>query len=400
MPHTPVSPATRSVLPTAVRLRRDIHRHPETGFREVRTAALIAKTLRRLGYDVRTKVARTGVIGVLKGRRSGRTLMIRADMDALPVLEATRLPFASANRGVMHACGHDAHVAIALAAAALLARERDRLMGQVKFVFQPAEEGPGGAKPMIEQGALERPRVDAAVGLHLWNDLPVGQMGIRSGALLAASDFFEVDILGRGGHGAAPHQTVDPVLMAARAVEALQSIRSRYVDPLKPAVISVCRIAGGTANNSIPDSVRIAGTVRSFDPALRKQLPKLIEQVLRGVVGTAGGRFDLKYHFMYPPTINHPDWAKRLTAVATPLIGEKNIRPDVQTLGGEDMSFFLQEVPGCFFFLGSADPKVGRGRPHHSGGFDPDERSIPLGIEMFRRITEGYLSPGGMNSSD
>ncbi len=386
-----ISPEVRAVRDEAVRIRREIHQWPELGFEEARTGALAAKTLRRLGLKVKTGVAKTGVVGVLEGGRPGPTLLIRADMDALPLTEESGAPYASRRPGRMHACGHDAHVAISLGAAHILAAEREFLPGRIKFIYQPAEESPGGALPMIQAGVLTAPKVDAAIALHMWNDLPTGTLGVRTGALLACTDRFEIGIIGRGGHGAAPHQSVDPIVTASEVVSALQTIPSRVVSPLEPVVVSVCQIHGGTAFNVIPGRVTLAGTVRTFNRDLRRRLPKMMEEVVRGVTSAHRARYEFRFDPHYPSTVNDAAMTALVRGQAERVVGERNISEDVRTMGGEDMSYFLERVPGCFFFVGSAHPKKGAPGPHHSARFDIDEDSIPVGIEMLVRCARAYL---------
>ncbi|MBI2920808.1 MAG: amidohydrolase [Planctomycetes bacterium] len=370
--------------------RRDFHAHPEMAFRETRTAGAVARRLRALGYEVREGVAKTGVVAVLRGNGK-KTVGLRADMDALPIEELERKPYKSTNRGVMHACGHDGHTAMMLGVAEVLAGRRKRLAGNVKLIFQPAEESPGGALPMIKAGALRNPAVDEIFGLHLWADFPVGRLGVRPGPLLAAADKFEIVVTGKGGHGAAPHQTRDPIVAAAAAVGALQALSSRLVDPLKPIVCSVGRIHGGDAFNVIPDRVEFAGTIRTFDPKLRRRLPAMVREIVGNAVRAYGADFDLKYTMYYPATINDRAMTDVVRGVAAGLVGAGRVDTEVQTLGGEDMSYFLNEVPGCFFFLGCRNEKRGIVAPHHSNRFDIDEAALPLGVEMLVRTAERSL---------
>jgi amidohydrolase len=372
--------------------RRRVHQHPEMGFEEVQTAALVAERLAALGLEVRTGVARTGVVGLLRGARPGRTLLLRADMDCLPVDEATGAPYASKTPGRMHACGHDGHVAMLLGAAECLAARRDRLAGAVKLVFQPAEEGPGGARPMIEAGVLESPRVDAAFGIHLLNDYPVGTVALRPGALMAATDRISLVVRGRGGHGAAPHQTIDAVLVAAHVVTALQAIAAREVAPAVPVVVTIGTIHGGFRYNVIAPEVELTGTVRSFDAALRKELPGRIERIARGVAAAFGAEVTAEYDFGYPATVNEPGMTALVREAAAQVVGAAGVVGDMTPLmGGEDMSYFLEAVPGCFAFIGSANAARGLAHPHHSPRFDFDEAALPIGVQLFVRVVERYL---------
>lgn len=390
-PTVRLDPDVRALLPALVATRRAIHQHPEPGFEEVRTAAAVAARLAALGLEVRTEVAKTGVVGLLRGARPGRTLLLRADMDCLPVEEQTGAPYASRRPGLMHACGHDGHVAMLLGAAEVLVTRRERLAGSVKLVFQPAEEGPGGARPMIEAGVLEDPRVDAAVGLHLLNDYPVGTVALRAGPVMAATDRFELRVRGRGGHGAAPHQTVDAILAAAHVVTALQAVAAREVAPGVPVVLSVGTIHGGFRYNVIAPEVELTGTVRSFEAALRESLPGRIERIARGVAQAYGAEVQLRYEFGYPATVNDPAMTELARAAAATVVGEAGVAAPRPLMGGEDMAYFLQAVPGCFLFIGSANAERGLVHPHHSPHFDFDEAALGIGVQVLVRIAERYL---------
>jgi amidohydrolase len=313
-------------------------------------------------------------------------------MDALPIQEENQVPYRSRHDGVMHACGHDGHVAIALGTAYYLSQHRDQFLGTVKFIFQPAEEGPGGAKPMIDAGVLENPAVDAIVGLHLWNNLPLGTVGVRSGALMAAVECFRCTILGRGGHGALPHQTVDAVVVAAQVVNALQTIVSRNVDPLESAVVTVGEFHAGTGLNIIADTARLSGTVRYFHPQFEHFFAQRLEQVIAGICQSHGARYELDYWKLYPPVINDARIAELVRSVAETVVETPvGIVPECQTMGGEDMSFFLQAIPGCYFFLGSANPTKELAYPHHHPRFDFDETALRVGVELFVRCVEKFL---------
>jgi amidohydrolase len=386
---------------TLVETRRDLHRHPELGFEERRTAGIVAERLARLGLSPRTGVGRTGVTAdppsrgalrraspnpskegspsVARSAEEGR-ILLRADMDGLPLEEETGVPYASTVPGAMHACGHDGHVAIALAMAERLSGTP--AAGRLRHLFQPAEEGAGGARACEADGVLEG--VTAAFGLHLWNQLPVGTIGVNRGALMAAVDEFSIDVEGPGGHGAAPHETYDAVVAAARIVEALQTIVSREISPLDSVVVTVGSIHGGSAFNIIPKSVRLTGTVRSFSQAAFLALPGKMERIVRGTAEAAGVTARLDYKRVNRATVNHPDLADLVIDVARRLVGEENVETDTRTLGGEDMSVFLDRVPGCFFFVGSAPE--GRHRPHHSPTFDIDERALLVGTAMFEAV--------------
>jgi len=290
----------------------------------------------------------------------------------------------------MHACGHDGHAAIALGTVQYLAQHPETWRGQVKFIFQPAEESPGGAKPMIEAGVLENPRVEAIVGLHLWNNLPAGTVGVCPGPLMAAVECFHCTLLGKGGHGAMPHQTVDAVVLGAQVVTALQGIVARNVDPLKAAVVTVGEFHSGSALNVIADSARLRGTVRYFDPSLEGYFGRRLESVIQGLCQAQGADYELNYWRLYPPVINNESIAQQIGAIAQRIFGQEALIPHCQTMGGEDMSFFLEAVPGCYFFLGAANPALGLDFPHHHPRFNFDESVLPLGVEIFTRFVEEY----------
>ena len=366
--------------------RRDLHQHPELGNQESRTSTLVAERLQASGYQVTTGVGNTGVVGV-RGS-GGRCVLLRADMDALPVQEANEVPYKSRHPGKMHACGHDGHVAIGLEVARRLGAAA--LPGTVKFAFQPAEEISDGAQAMIRAGVLEHPTVDAAFGLHLWNDIPAGTIGIMPGPVMASVDEFEITIAGRGGHAAAPHQTVDPVLAAAHVITALQSLISRRRDPFEEGVLSVTQISAGHAFNVIPGTAELRGTVRTFGGRLWEEAPKLVEDIATGVAAAFGAGADVRFRRHTRPLINDPAMAGLMREVAAEIVGAKNVRADVRTMGGEDMSFFLANVPGCFAFVGSATP--GRqASPHHSPTFDIDESALAIGVELLSRTAVRFL---------
>jgi amidohydrolase len=366
--------------------RRDLHQHPELGNQEARTSTLVAERLTASGYQVATGVGNTGVVG-LRGS-GGRCVLLRADMDALPVHEANDVPYRSRHQGKMHACGHDGHVAIGLEVARRLATAS--LPGIVKFAFQPAEEISDGAQAMIRAGVLEEPRVDAAFGIHLWNDLPAGTIGIMPGPVMASVDEFEITILGRGGHAAAPHQTVDPVLVAAHVITALQSVISRRRDPFEEGVLSVTQVSAGHAFNVIPGTAELRGTVRTFGGRLWDEAPKLVEDTAKGIASAFGAGAEVRFRRHTKPLINDPAQTRLMHDVAVEIVGANNVRSGVRTMGGEDMSFFLAKVPGCFAFVGSATP--GRpASPHHSPTFDIDESSLAVGVELLTRTAVRFL---------
>jgi amidohydrolase len=376
-----------------VEWRRYLHQYPELGFQEHLTADFVSQKLRAWGVDHQTAVAETGIVATIPGHRPGPVLAIRADMDALPIQEDNPVPYRSLHKGVMHACGHDGHTAIALGTAHYLAQHPDRFAGTVKIIFQPAEEGPGGAKPMVEAGVLSQPQVEALIGLHLWNNLPLGTVGVREGALMAAVEIFDCSIQGKGGHGAMPHQTVDSVVVGAQIVNALQTIVARNVDPLKAGVVTIGEFHAGHANNVIADTAKLRGTVRYFDPSLKGVFKQRMEQIIAGVCQSHGANYVLNYEELYPPVINDRAIVNLVRSVAETVIETPTgIVPDCQTMGGEDVSFFLQEVPGCYFFLGAANLNRGLAYPHHHPYFDFDETALSMGVELFVRCVEKFCA--------
>lgn len=381
----------RSLQAQLVEWRRGLHQRPELGFKEKLTSAFIAQKLQEWGISHQTGVAGTGIVALIEGGQPGPVLGIRADMDALPIHEANEVPYRSQHEGRMHACGHDGHVAIALGTAYYLAQHRDQLAGTVKFIFQPAEEGPGGAKPMIDAGALENPSLDAIIGLHLWNNLPLGMVGVRAGALMAAVEQFDLVVQGRGGHGAMPHQTVDAIVVASQIVNALQTVVARNLDPIQSGVVTVGKFHAGTARNVIADSATLSGTVRYFDPKFSTFFETRIQELIDGICQGFGATYSLKYEKLYPPVMNDRAIADLVRSVAEAVVETPvGVVPECQTMGGEDMSYFLQEVPGCYFFLGSANVDKGLAYPHHHPRFDFDETALGLGVEMFVRCVEGF----------
>jgi amidohydrolase len=370
--------------------RRDFHRHPELGYEEHRTAAIVARRLASAGYAVTTGLGKTGVVGVRSGGSDVPGVLIRADMDALPVQEATAHGFASNTPGVMHACGHDGHVAVALAVADRLAMAD--LPGTVLFVFQPAEEGGAGARAMIEDGLLDDHPVGAAIGVHLWSQLPTGTIAVTPGPAFSSVDNFAVTVTGRGGHAASPHEAVDPVVVAAHLVTALQTLVARRRDPAEPAVLSVTSLHAGTTHNVIPDTARLEGTVRTYGGTFGDRLPDLMRDLVEGTARTFGARAELQYEHVYPATINHPDIAAVMADVAVEIAGTGHVRKDYRTMAGEDMAFLLARIPGCYAFVGCGNVDKGTDRPHHSPHFDLDEDALPLAVELLSRTALRLLA--------
>ena len=375
-----------------VQWRRRLHQKPELGFEEHLTAKFIEQQLQKWDISYQTAIAKTGIVATITSNSSGKVLAIRADMDALPIQEANEVDYRSQHDGKMHACGHDGHTAIALGTAYYLQQHRDLWQGTVKIIFQPAEEGPGGAKPMIEAGVLQNPDVDAIIGLHLWNNLPLGTVGVRPGALMAAVECFRLEIIGKGGHGAMPDQTVDSIVVASQIVNALQTIVSRNVKPLDAAVVTVGEFHAGTALNVIADTANLSGTIRYFNPQLEILIGDRLEAIIAGICKMHDAQYKLNHWQLYPPTINDKAIAELVRSVAMEVVETPmGVVPECQTMGGEDMSFFLNEVPGCYFFLGSANPEKELAYPHHHPRFDFDEAALSMGVEMFVRCVEKFL---------
>lgn len=371
--------------PGLVALRRDLHQHPELSWHEERTARTVAERLRAAGLAVSEGVAGTGVVGLLEGGRPGPTVAVRADMDALPLEETGTAPYRSTTPGVMHACGHDGHTAIAVTIAEILARHRAALPGRVKFLFQPAEETVGGAQAMIAAGVLEAPRVDAVLGLHLRNYMPVGQIGVRAGPIFASADELTIIVRGRGGHGALPHEAVDPVIVAAHLITALQTIVSRETSPLESAVVTIAMIHGGTAFNIIPEQVELRGTVRAFDPALREQLIARVT-ALATTLGTAfNAEIEVTTRLGCPAVINDAHLADVVRAAGRQELGDAAVEETAGTTWGDDMADFLAARPGGYFFVGSGNPGLGLDRSHHNPGFDFDEDALEVGTRVLAR---------------
>ena len=400
-----IDAAASQVESKVIECRRDIHQHPELGNREFRTSKLVADRLRALGIEVQTPIAHTGVIGLLRGGKPGRVVALRADMDALPVTEQVDVPFKSTARttyngqevGVMHACGHDAHVAILLGVAEVLAGLRDELPGSVKFLFQPAEEGPpqgeeGGAALMVKEGALENPKPDAVFGLHVTSRIRVGEIAYRPGALLAAVDSFRIVVHGKQTHGAYPWLGVDPIVVASQIVLALQTIPSRQLDvSLAPSIVTVASIHGGVRNNIIPDNVEMLGTIRSLDAKMRDEIHARIKRTAQDVASSGGASAEVSIDPGYPITYNDPALTEKMAPTLRRLTNDVLVMNP--TLGAEDFSFFQQKVPGLFFFLGTRpkDQTAEQAASNHSPLFFVDESGLGLGVRALAHLTADYL---------
>jgi amidohydrolase len=370
--------------PAMIALRRKLHKYPETGLKEFQTQKTIAAKLKEAGCKVNTRIWKTAVVGLLEGKSGGKTIAIRSDMDALPVTEQTGYAFASKNTGKMHACGHDNHMAIVWGSAMILKVLRDELKGNVKFIYQPSEElTPGGAKFLIEKGVLKRPRVDMIFGLHVEPMINVRKIGLLDGAMMAQADDFDLTVIGRSGHAARPNMAIDPVVASAAVVTALQNIASRRVDPLRPVVVTIGAISGGTTYNVIPESVFIKGTARALDPKLVREMPRMIEKIVAGVCRAYGAKYVLDYRRGYPITVNDKRVNDIFRECATELYGKRSIVELRQpVMGGEDFAYFSREVPAAMMRLGVRNPRIGADKPWHHPQFKTDEKAIPYAAAL------------------
>ena len=372
-------------------LRRDFHMHPELGFKEVRTAIIVNRELSKMGLEVKNGVGQTGVVALIEGKSPGPIVLIRFDMDALPIQEETGADYASVNQGVMHACGHDGHVAIGLTVARILDKYRNEFTGTVKLIFQPAEEGLGGAEWMIKDGVLENPRPDFALSLHVWNEKPVGWIGIVPGPVMAAADTFTVKIIGKGGHGAVPHLCNDPILATSQVINMLQGIVSRNVSPLKSAVITVASIHGGDAFNVIPPDVELKGTIRTFEPEIRDMVISRFHQIVENVATATGCESQIDIRSITPALINHQDVTSRVQEIARRILPNEQLDYHTITMGSEDMAFIMQQIPGCYFFVGSANNDKKLDASHHHPKFDFDETILPNAVGLMVASTLEFL---------
>jgi len=372
-------------------LRRDFHRHPEIGFQEVRTAGIVSQELNELGLEVTTGVAKTGVVGLLETPRPGPVVLVRFDMDALPIIEETGAEYTSQNPGVMHACGHDGHTAIGLSVARLLSKRIDELSGAVKFVFQPAEEGLGGAEGMIAEGVLVNPRPDITLALHLWNEKPVGWFGVTPGPLMAASEVFQIRLEGKGGHGALPHLAVDPILAASQIVSALQSISARNISPLKSAVVSITSLNAGETFNVIPQTLEMKGTIRTFEKDIRQVVIERFREIVQGVGETMGCQVEIDLQLLTPAVVNDPVITQRVYEEGKRIFPDAFFDTSIRTMVSEDMAYMMEDIPGCYFLVGSANPAKGLDAPHHHPRFDIDEEALPNGVALLAGVIASYL---------
>jgi amidohydrolase len=372
----------QELFPYTQTMRRDFHVHPELGFTEVRTGGIVAKELEALGLEVTKGVGKTGVVGWLEGKRPGPTILLRFDMDALPITEETGAEYSSTNPGIMHACGHDGHTAIGLTVAKMLHAHRDELAGNVKFCFQPSEEGTngedvGGALMMMRDGVLESPKVEKTLALHVWNDKPLGWIHVASGPVMAGADLFIIKLTGSGGHGASPETTIDPIVAAAQIVTALQSIVSRNVAPLKPAVVSVTSIHSGTAFNVIPQTAELGGTIRTFEPEVRKIVHERFQQIVRGLASAMNCEVEITIKQITAPVINNEAVSQSVLQSVQSVYPQTEIDTNSYlTMGAEDMGYMLEKADGCYFFVGSANDEKHLNYNHHHPKFDFDEQVL------------------------
>jgi amidohydrolase len=374
-----------------VALRRDLHRHPEIGFQEIRTAAIVADYLRCLGATVQTGVGQTGVVGLLEGDQpGGPTVLLRFDMDGLPINELNQVAYASQNSGVMHACGHDGHTAMGLTITKIMSRYRSRMAGRLKVAFQPAEEGLGGAFAMIADGLLRNPAPDVALAMHLWNGLPLGKVRVASGPCMASSSMFTLTIYGKGGHGAAPHQAVDPLLAAAHIITALQSIVSRNVDPQDSVVVTVGQVTAGSTHNAIPDQALLKGTVRSYEDDLHRLIYRRILEMAQNMATAFGCTARMETVAIVPAVVNDAAVAEVVRQAATAIAGRDQIVRG-SDMASEDMGYILEEVPGCYFFVGSRNDEMELHYPHHHPRFNFDERAMVIGVATMAHAAAHYL---------
>ncbi|MGE3797315.1 MAG: M20 family metallopeptidase [Thermomicrobiales bacterium] len=385
------------ILPGVIADRRHLHQHPELGFQEYETAAYIVKRLESLGVtDIRTGVGKTGVTGLIRGaageQSTGPTVMLRADMDALPIQEANDVDYRSMNAGVMHACGHDSHVSMLLGTARILTDNRDRFAGTVKLLFQPAEEGGGGASAMIADGALENPTVDATFGIHIWQEADLGTVEARAGVAMVGADGFTVTIHGRGGHGAAPNRCVDPIVVGSTLINALQTIISREKDPTVPGIVTVGSFRSGEAFNVIPDTATLKGTIRSISAEQRDGIKERLAALATNVANGMGASATVEYAFGAPPVINDPDMTAIVRGAAAEVVGAAGSVDGPLKSVSEDYSLFLEQVPGCYFFVGSRNKERGLVWGHHHQQFDIDEEAMGIGIETMARTVLRYFA--------
>ena len=379
-----IRPEITAIKQTIIETRRDFHKHPELAFQEKRTSKIVATKLKSWGIKTKENIGRTGVLGILKGKKKGPIIALRADMDALPIQETNDVSYKSINDGVMHACGHDAHTAMLLGAAEALSKMKDNLKGEIRFLFQPAEEGFGGAKFMIKDGAIKG--VNEIYGLHVWNYQESGTVGVQSGPVMAAADIFSIKINGIGGHGAAPQGTVDSIVVASHLIQALQTIVSRNTNPIESSVITIGQINGGYNFNIIADEVILKGTTRAYTKENKQLIKNRMQEIISGIEKTYNAKIILDYKDGYPPLFNNKEATQNVFSAAKKIVGDNVIKPYL-SMGAEDFSYYTNKIPGCFFFLGTSpkdrDPMS---TPQHCSHFDIDEEAMLIGSSIFVEI--------------
>ena len=362
--------------------RQHLHQNPELSFQEEKTAQFVYETLSSFGNLEVSRPVKNSVMARLIGSQPGKVLAMRADMDALPIMEENKFDFVSKNPGVMHACGHDGHTAMLLGVAKLLSDLKDKINGEIRFLFQHAEEvSPGGAYEMVQAGVMDG--VDIVIGAHLWSTMEVGTVGICSGPMMAATDTFSITIFGKGGHAALPHETIDSISIASQVVTNLQHIVSRNTDPLENLVLSVTKFSGGTTNNVIPGAVEILGTVRSFEKNLNAEIPILMDRIIKGITEAHGASYEFEYEHSHPAVINDAEVTKLVEEVAIETLGQEGVEYIRPNMGGEDFAFFQEKAPGCFFFVSAGNKEKGITYPHHHPHFTIDEDALEIGVKMF-----------------
>jgi len=384
---------SKKFFPYLVKLRRELHQYPEIAYTEYKTSGIVVRELKKLGLEVKKGIAKTGVVGILNKNVKGKTVALRADMDALPVTEMTGLPFKSKNPGRMHACGHDVHMSCVIGAAKILSSLKDELPGKVKFIFQPSEEvTPGGAYPMIKAGVLKNPEVNGIFGLHSDSAIPIGEIGVKNGPMMAQADDFDITIIGKGGHGARPQDGIDAIVVASAVIQALQTIPSRRISPLKSVVISVGIIEGGTARNVICDKVILKGTARTLEKGITKKIPDLLKEIVSGVTRGYGADFELNYYEGYPILVNNPDMTDLIRSSISRVFGKQAIfEVKEPMMGGEDFAYFLKNVPGSFIRLGIRNEKIGAVHPWHHPEWKMDEKAIEIGSSLLAQVAFDFL---------
>ena len=373
-------------------LRETIHMYPEDGFKEFKTSEIITEELEKLGIKVQKNIAKTGVVGLIEGKYPGKTVLLRADMDALKIQEQADVEYKSKIDGMMHACGHDGHVAGLLGAAMILNELKDNLHGNVKLVFQPAEEREGGALPMIEEGVLENPKVDAAFGAHLWGYLKEGEVHLKEGPMMAAPDLFNIKVIGKGGHGALPQESIDPIVITCQIVNALQTVVSRKINPLDPVVVTCGKIQGGESFNVIPNEVELEGTIRTFKEETRNLVPRIMEDLVKGITTSQGASYEFKYEPHYPALLNDKNMTNFAKKSLEKVVGEENVFDLKEpNMGGEDFAYFAQKVPSAFIFIGIAknesEPVI-----HHNPYFKWDSKNVGILAQGLAQIAVDYLN--------